>query len=144
MLWAEQLFKTLYAGHLLMPVVQQNSETAGGYQSSKHLHVQIISHPKKKKEHAYTTSVDSDWFLSLVSYHCDMEFTASSCVLKENCSRMSHCSATERVQIILYLMHDVLISAVLEEVIGSTGNHLMLVFFLSQKTKQIHFNVLQF
>ncbi len=50
MLWAEQLFKTLYAGHLLMPVVQQNSETAGGYQSSKHLHVQIISHPNKQKK----------------------------------------------------------------------------------------------
>lgn len=49
MLWAEQLFKTLYAGHLLMPVVQQNLETAGGYQSSKHLHVQIISHPKIKR-----------------------------------------------------------------------------------------------
>lgn len=32
-----------------MPVVQQNSETAGGYQSSKHLHVQIISHPKIKR-----------------------------------------------------------------------------------------------
>ncbi len=41
-------------------------------------------------------------------------------------------------------MPDELISAVLEEVIGSTGNHLMRVFFLSQKTKQIHINDLQF